>query len=228
MFFLNANLIRSNQRATKYQQTTNKNDVPSEISSSLSSFYDVVTLCFFPGMLFVSMTAQGSLLPNPSQLHPNVGLAVTWKNPFHHRTRELNNPKLPTKSQNWISKILEFLKFVCFFKGASEIPEMETYFCWIEIGIGIGRRNWISQKVAVFQRNLTPPTATCRRMAPMTVRVLTSLSPRSWKQSSTKTCGVHSQSLLRRPPGDFLAPKPQGGEIMSRNVKTWKLMAIHL
>ena len=151
MFFLNANLIRSNQRATKYQQTTNKNDVPSEISSSLSSFYDVVTLCFFPGMLFVSMTAQGSLLPNPSQLHPNVGLAVTWKNPFHHRTRELNNPKLPTKSQNWISKILEFLKFVCFFKGDSEIPEMETYCCWIEIGIGVGRRNWISQKVLVFQ-----------------------------------------------------------------------------
>lgn len=42
--FFNANLVRSNQRATKYQQTTNKNDVPSEISSSLSSFYDV----FFP------------------------------------------------------------------------------------------------------------------------------------------------------------------------------------
>lgn len=79
IFTLNAKLIRSNQRATKYPQTTNKNDVPSEISSSLFSFYDVL---FFPGMLFVSMTAQGSLLPNPSQLHPNVGQNRAVGNPI--------------------------------------------------------------------------------------------------------------------------------------------------
>lgn len=164
-------------------------------------------------------------------------LAVTWKNPFHHRTRELNNPKLPTKSQNWISKILEFLKFACFFKGDSEIPEMENYFSWI--GIGIGRRNWISQKVAVFQRNLTPPTATCRRMAPMThdcersrfflVPFLTSPFLRGAESNHLQrhVAYIHRAccaGLLRF----FFAPKPQGGEIMSRNVKTWKLMAIHL
>ena len=71
--FLNANLVRSNKRATKYQQTTNRNDVPSEISSSLIQLLWCCDVVFFPGMLFVSMTAQGSLLPNPSQLHPNVG-----------------------------------------------------------------------------------------------------------------------------------------------------------